>query len=308
MASCQSEKFCDVTQISEQPEGLEKDAMIWSGYYTAYNYVLNEDLKVEFSRGHPKKVMKPRTPFIINATLQHPMKKYEQLDPEHVKLMLDSFYGYDLSTSVNTVEEATSEIIYNIDLHGLADASMKALGACLYAVYKREREVKLSTLVTGKSTVDPVDPVDPVERISIPRGAYASSLEQHEKWYQGPAWLRLPEHTWPPSPENFEPDKDALIETRPNCELTLLTKQTNRNLSTVINVRNFSIYNKLLRVTALVLRFIDNLKAKVRESEVRDDGSNDYEGIITVGDVNNTWKLWILEIQHYITSNKCYSY
>ena len=145
MASCQSEKFCDVTQTSEQPEGLEKDvrrqaylvtysradtgafdrrgfadavvnafksvtkssikqwcccqerhedggahfhmalllnkATRWlrvreyldnflgiavnfsghGGYYTAYNYVLKEDPNVEFSRGHPKKVMKPRT-------------------------------------------------------------------------------------------------------------------------------------------------------------------------------------------------------------------------------------------------------
>ena len=145
MASCQSKKFCDVTQTSEQPEGLEKDvrnqgylvtysradtgafdrrgfanavvnafksitkssikqwcccqerhedggthfhmalllnkATRWlrvreyldnflriavnfsghGGYYTAYNYLLKEDPNVEFSRGHPKKVMKPRT-------------------------------------------------------------------------------------------------------------------------------------------------------------------------------------------------------------------------------------------------------
>eukprot|EP00795_Rhopilema_esculentum_P005499 gene5499-1937_t len=131
--------------------------------------------------------------------------------------------------------------------------------------------------------------------------------EGNEKWFQGPAWLRLPEHTWPPSPEKFEPGKDALIETKPNCEFTLLTKlETNGNLSTVIDVRNFSNYNKLLRVTALVMRFIDNLKAKVRGSEVIVNGSNDYEGIITVGDVDNTRKLWILEIQRYITSDKRY--
>ena len=144
MPSCQSEKLCDVTQTSEQPEGLEKDvrrqaylvtysradteefnkrglvdavvnafksvtkssnkycsccqerhkgggahfhmalllnkATRWlrvqeyldnflgiavnfsghGGYYTAYNFVLKEDLNVEFSMGHPKKVMKPR--------------------------------------------------------------------------------------------------------------------------------------------------------------------------------------------------------------------------------------------------------
>ena len=54
-------------------------------------------------------------------------------------------------------------VIYNIDLHGFADASTKALGACIYAVYRTESGVKLSTLVTGKSIVAPV------KGISIPR-------------------------------------------------------------------------------------------------------------------------------------------
>ena len=58
------------------------------------------------------------SPFIINATLQHHIKKYEQLDPELVKLMLNSFYGYDLSTSVNTVEEATSVCLNAKQIYG----------------------------------------------------------------------------------------------------------------------------------------------------------------------------------------------
>eukprot|EP00795_Rhopilema_esculentum_P000685 gene685-10393_t len=152
----------------------------------------------------------------------------------------------------------------------------------------------------------------------------AESFEKNVSFTDGKYSVVLPfKENSPVLPDNFEnsvnrlnstlkrlkktPDVDALIETKPNCEFTLLTKlETNGNLSTVIDVRNFSNYNKLLRVTALVMRFIDNLKAKVRGSEVTVNGSNDYEGIITVGDVDNTRKLWILEIQRYITSDKRY--
>ncbi|XP_065059138.1 uncharacterized protein LOC135686755 [Rhopilema esculentum] len=311
----------------------------------------------------------------------------DELNQEHTRIWKRWLLDLDKTNSIAVQRYMFAEgkeIIYNIDLHGFADASTKALGACVYAVYTTESGVKLSTLVTGKSRVAPVkgisiprleltaaeilaklmfrvkeslegslvigkkyywtdslnalywinttkdlkqfvdNRVNKIKCCSLPRewrftpgvdnpadiasrGAYASSLEGNEKWFQGPAWLRLPEHTWPPSPEKFEPGKDALIETKPNCEFTLLTKlETNGNLSTVIDVRNFSNYNKLLRVTALVMRFIDNLKAKVRGSEVTVNGSNDYEGIITVGDVDNTRKLWILEIQRYITSDKRY--
>ena len=48
------------------------------------------------------------SPFIMNATLQHHVKQYEQVDPQFVKLMLNSFYCDDLSLSVNSLEEAVS--------------------------------------------------------------------------------------------------------------------------------------------------------------------------------------------------------
>ena len=50
-----------------------------------------------------------------------------------------------------------------LDLHEFADASTKALGACVYAVFKTEEGIK-STLVTGKSRVTP-----PLKGMSIPR-------------------------------------------------------------------------------------------------------------------------------------------
>ena len=54
----------------------------------------------------------------MNATLQHHIKKYEHLDPEIVKLMLNSFYCDDLSTSLNTTEEATSVCLNAKQMYG----------------------------------------------------------------------------------------------------------------------------------------------------------------------------------------------
>ena len=48
------------------------------------------------------------SPFIMNAILQHHVKQYEAVDPEFVKLMLNSFYCDDLSLAVNSLEEAVS--------------------------------------------------------------------------------------------------------------------------------------------------------------------------------------------------------
>ena len=48
------------------------------------------------------------SPFIMNATLQHLVKQYEEVDPEFVKLTLNSFYCDDLPLSVNSLEEAVS--------------------------------------------------------------------------------------------------------------------------------------------------------------------------------------------------------
>ena len=48
------------------------------------------------------------SPFIMNATLQHHIKQYEEVDPEFVKLMLNSFYCDDLPLPIKSLEEAVS--------------------------------------------------------------------------------------------------------------------------------------------------------------------------------------------------------
>ena len=85
------------------------------------------------------------------------------------------------------------------------------------------------------------------------------------KWFQGPAWLRLPEHSWPALPEKNEPGYEALAETKFAGEIMLLFNclENQNNLLAVLNVERFGTCNKLFRVTAMVLRFIRKLKTKI---------------------------------------------
>ena len=75
------------------------------------------------------------------------------------------------------------------------------------------------------------------------RGSYLSTLEGNSKWWQGPGWLRLPKDSWPASPEVFEPEKDALTETKSGNDLILLlstTENCSKDLSAVFEIEKYS--------------------------------------------------------------------
>ena len=46
------------------------------------------------------------SPFLLNATLRHHISKYNSIDPEFVRKLLDSFYVDDLVTGEDDSNEA----------------------------------------------------------------------------------------------------------------------------------------------------------------------------------------------------------
>ena len=45
------------------------------------------------------------SPFLLNATLRHHVSKYNTVDPEFVRKVLDSFYVDDLVTGEDSTEK-----------------------------------------------------------------------------------------------------------------------------------------------------------------------------------------------------------
>ena len=121
------------------------------------------------------------------------------------------------------------------------------------------------------------------------RGVTPTDLCFSELWSHGPKFLTLPETRWPQlkpghtfndeiekeQKRNNTRIKSIVPECDISCDSSCLLRAVRVNninlkvddscLSEVINIRNYNSLNKLLRVTAWVMRFISNLKKKTEE-------------------------------------------
>ena len=114
------------------------------------------------------------------------------------------------------------------------------------------------------------------------RGADVQKLADNQIWWYGPKWLTGPESEWPGLPNDSHENEDSEYEseikkTKPEKCLGLLSTQASE-LSTYlsgactqlgIKCETYSSITKMLRVSALALRFINKLKkSKCREGPI----------------------------------------
>ena len=133
------------------------------------------------------------------------------------------------------------------------------------------------------------------------RGIKASELVKSHTWWNGPAFLYLPE-TERPTSRNAESNEIALQETvkRPTLPThTLVTKEnpTPPNISELMNCGDFSDLTKLFRVIAYVLRFIDRVKCPRKSTE-------EVSNVLTASEISTAENVWIQSIQNDSFSNE----
>ena len=111
-------------------------------------------------------------------------------------------------------------------------------------------------------------------------------FKQNTIWWHGPKWLLGTEREWPNSSISDTLPQECLDEMkhpqRTEKTAVLKTTVTAPSIRNFIDYDRFSDYQKLLRVTAYVLRFIRNCRNKVRgnQEELSVDEINDAEIII----------------------------
>ena len=87
------------------------------------------------------------------------------------------------------------------------------------------------------------------------RGLYPSELLNHSLWWDGPTWLKKPPGSWPermPIPPNQQEVEQGEV----SLHIHALTPKP------IIPIDRFSSFNHLKRVTAWILRFIQNSRMK----------------------------------------------
>lgn len=96
----------------------------------------------------------------------------------------------------------------------------------------------------------------------LSRGTRASSLADSQLWWNGPTWLSSSVSQWPKS-EVISNTHEHLPETRPSKISSLLITQADPQPSSALRdiINKYSSFNKLKRVLAYCLRFIQNSRA-----------------------------------------------
>ena len=138
------------------------------------------------------------------------------------------------------------------------------------------------------------------------RGASPAVLAK-STWISGPDWLESYKEAEQTSEEAINAEQ-ALVQSlqeakKEHCELgsklpcsSLLTGSSSPTVSAIIECKRFSRLERLLSITALVLRFIRKLKSKEREPGL-------VPTDISANDIFKAEELWIRDIQMKVTAN-----
>ena len=132
------------------------------------------------------------------------------------------------------------------------------------------------------------------------RGTSAKDLTNNAIWWNGPEFLHQPETEWPTNESTHFGDEEALKEAANNAvNIThslvnsTANEPTTPKVDNLIDITRFSDLTKLLRVTALVVKFVNKLKSTVPTKSSSGSGTE----ILTALELTNAEELWIKAVQ-----------
>ena len=135
----------------------------------------------------------------------------------------------------------------------------------------------------------------------LTRGMQASDLSASTLWRRGPPWLNTPANwpTWNAKSAILQVTAEAQLETisSSTTQFTTITPAPasefkENGIGHIINLTTFSTLQRLVRVTAWVLRFINYIKNKV------------CCGPLSVSELHSAEKLWIIDCQSTVYSKE----
>ena len=123
------------------------------------------------------------------------------------------------------------------------------------------------------------------------RGAKGSDIASSDLWWKGAPFVEKGEDQWPSLPncpisESTVSDGATKQLRKEISNVVTVSVQVSQSISEVIQPDKFSSLNKLIRVTALVLKFIKRIK---RSTETHPD--------ISAQEMNASKTLWLKEVQ-----------
>ena len=132
------------------------------------------------------------------------------------------------------------------------------------------------------------------------RGVSIDELADSDLWRCGPSWLSKDQQYWPKSPKLDQVTPEVLNEMKRDVREDMASDAVMVNTSVVMECETFGSLGRLLRVTAYVMRFVRNMKLKLKSEEM-------HSGMITVEEVNEAELYWIRSAQVYMKNDATFS-
>ena len=138
-------------------------------------------------------------------------------------------------------------------------------------------------------------------------------MRTNSTWWNGLSFLCSPEDEWPqdqPTLETNEPALAELVKNLPEVTHILMKSRdhlTQFNLSQIINCDHFSTLDRLLQVTAYVLKFVRNIKQRLcKEASVNKEEVSEFEyhNELNARALNQCEVLWIRTVQASAFTNE----
>ena len=121
------------------------------------------------------------------------------------------------------------------------------------------------------------------------------------RWQRGPDFLYLPEREWPQvTTDRKKEDKDVDEMTSSEYRKTRVVNTTTVPVEKIIDCRKFSDWRKLVRVTAYVVRFVKNLKAKYEANGKEESAVDTRCDSLSPDELDAAEIYWALEAQRDI--------
>ena len=132
------------------------------------------------------------------------------------------------------------------------------------------------------------------------RSCMGSQLVKNKLWWEGPDWLRKTSDDWPKFEAN-EKTSTGIEEQKRSAVLLVKITQPRGIISSILDIKVFGTAERLFRVTAWILRFISNIKAKVKKGKHCRSTSD-----LNVVELEEAERVWVKEAQAVLKRSERY--